>query len=383
MELGTTDVIKLMLGTNQVWANSVPFAPTGMTKNASTQAWTGGSAVQVTGLVAEASSTVTSNALVNKGGTSKAMISGQVYISTTNFMSNITLEVRKNGTLLPGSSITVDTTSSATITITIDPVIATVTDGDQFTLWVTPGSTIGGTIGAGVNTFLRVSLPVPIMGRGGNAPRTGATAGTTTTSTYVNNPYGIVAGDYKIVVIITSGSALHPTRPEYTAHLLNYVATTGRRISIYGQFISAAEVTAGGNSFQWTSGTGSNQWWTFYVRGDTIDPSTPIASRTERMLNSTGSAITTNTTTTPVNNCLVLNMSMFVRANTTATTTTWTGGAIEINDYASNLTSGNTNWSAATAVIPTAGLVPTYTSTPNSSVAYRYITSLVIPPVNQ
>ena len=133
------------------------FMPSGMTKNASAQNWSGSSTFQVTGMVAESGSTLSGSALLPNGSKTGATVTAQVSISNTNFMTSITAELRKNGTLVPGGTVTVSTSSTSTATLTIPTRTVDVVGTDQFTIWVTPGGAAGGTVAAGVNTYVRIT----------------------------------------------------------------------------------------------------------------------------------------------------------------------------------------------------------------------------------
>ena len=133
------------------------FTASGMTKNASAQNWSGSSTFQVTGMVAESGSTLSGSALLPNGAKTGATVTAQVSISATNFMTSITAELRKNGTLVPGGTVTVSTSSTSTATLTIPTRTVDVVGTDQFTIWVTPGGASGGTVAAGVNTYVRIT----------------------------------------------------------------------------------------------------------------------------------------------------------------------------------------------------------------------------------
>lgn len=136
---------------------AINFAPSGMTKNGSAQNWTGDATVQVTGMVAESGSTLSGSALLPNGAKTGATVNAQVSISNTNFMPSITAELRKNNVLVPGGSVTVSTISTSTATLTIPTRTVDVVATDQFTLHITPSSSMGGTVAAGVNTFVRIT----------------------------------------------------------------------------------------------------------------------------------------------------------------------------------------------------------------------------------
>ena len=141
----------------KVYSAIPPFTPSGMTKNASAQNWSGSSTFQVTGMVAESGSTLSGSALLPNGSKTGATVTAQVSISATNFMTSITAKLRKNGTLVPGGTVTVSTSSTSTATLTIPTRTVDVVGTDQFTIWVTPGGATGGTVAAGVNTYVRIT----------------------------------------------------------------------------------------------------------------------------------------------------------------------------------------------------------------------------------
>ena len=142
----------------KVYSAIPPFTSSGMTKNASAQNWTGTATFQVTGMVAESGSTLSGSALLPNGAKTGATVNAQVSISNTNFMPSITAELRKNGTLVPGGTVAVSTSSTSTATLTIPTRTVDVVGTDQFTIWVTPVmSAAGGTVAAGVNTYVRIT----------------------------------------------------------------------------------------------------------------------------------------------------------------------------------------------------------------------------------
>lgn len=154
IELGGTVPAALTVAFTATAYESV-FAPSGMTKNGSAQTFT--AAAVVTGMVAESGSTLVGSALIPNGAKTGATIAAQVYFSNTNFISSITAELFKNGVLVPGGAVTVSTVSTFTATLVIPTRTVDVISTDQFTLKVTPSSSIGATIGAGTATFVRIT----------------------------------------------------------------------------------------------------------------------------------------------------------------------------------------------------------------------------------
>lgn len=152
--IGSTELQKIYVGSTEVWSN---FSASGMTKNASAQSVAVNTFVQVVGMVAESGSSVSSDALVPNGSKVGATVSGQISISATNFMPSMTAEIRKNGVLVPGATVTAPTYSQNTATLTIPSQNVNVASGDLFTLWLKPAYNVGATIAAGVNTYLRIA----------------------------------------------------------------------------------------------------------------------------------------------------------------------------------------------------------------------------------
>lgn len=115
------------------------------------------SATQITGWQFEPGSTVTSDALVVPT-TKSYTLNAAVNITATNFQTSHTMEIRKNGVLIPGATVTVNTTSLAAVVLTIPSVTVSLAAGDVLTMWVSrvTGST-GSTIGGDQQTFIRLS----------------------------------------------------------------------------------------------------------------------------------------------------------------------------------------------------------------------------------
>ena len=134
------------------------FTPSGMTKNASAQTVTS-TATQIAGMVAESGSTLSGNSLLPNGSKTGATITAQVSITDVNFSpSSVVVELRKNGVLIPGATLTANTVSGTAKLYTIPTVTANVTGTDQYSLWVTVASGISGiTVTAGVNTYVRIT----------------------------------------------------------------------------------------------------------------------------------------------------------------------------------------------------------------------------------
>jgi hypothetical protein len=129
-----------------------------MTKNASAQTVTS-TATQIAGMVAESGSTLSGNSLLPNGSKTGATITAQVSITDVNFSpSSVVVELRKNGVLIPGATLTANTVSGAAKLYTIPTVTANVAGTDQYSLWVTVASGVSGiTVTAGVNTYVRIT----------------------------------------------------------------------------------------------------------------------------------------------------------------------------------------------------------------------------------
>ncbi|PBI96926.1 hypothetical protein BKP42_35860 [Rhodococcus erythropolis] len=132
------------------------FTPSGMTKNGTAYATTS-TFTQVPGMTADAGSTLSGSALLPNGSKAAATISGQVSITDTGFGGvSFTVEVRKNGVLIPDASVTDKT--YLTKVLTIPTVTTSVTGSDQISLWVKLGSTATTvTVTAGSNTWVRIT----------------------------------------------------------------------------------------------------------------------------------------------------------------------------------------------------------------------------------
>ena len=131
-----------------------PFTPSGMTKNAATMAMGTASPTQITGVVAESGSTVSTNALVaNTSATT--VVRGQVTL-TDSYSSSYTAEIRRNGTAIPGATISGGNAMTGAPVLVIPATTVTITAGDLITIWITnPGSNC--TIAAGTGTFVRLT----------------------------------------------------------------------------------------------------------------------------------------------------------------------------------------------------------------------------------
>ncbi|AUS31723.1 hypothetical protein C1M55_12165 [Rhodococcus qingshengii] len=145
-------------GTATAAVTAVTFQPSGMTKNASAQTVTS-TATQIAGMVAESGSTLSGNSLLPNGSKTGATITAQVSITDVNFSpSSVVVELRKNGVLIPGATLTANTVSGTAKLYTIPTVTANVTGTDQYSLWVTVASGISGiTVTAGANTYVRIT----------------------------------------------------------------------------------------------------------------------------------------------------------------------------------------------------------------------------------
>lgn len=140
----------------KVYSAIPPFTPSGMTKNGTAYATTS-AFTQVSGMTADAGSTLSGSALLPNGSKAAATISGQVSITDTGFGGvSFTVEVRKNGVLIPDASVTDKT--YLTKVLTIPTVTTSVTGSDQISLWVKLGSTATTvTVTAGSNTYVRIT----------------------------------------------------------------------------------------------------------------------------------------------------------------------------------------------------------------------------------
>jgi len=140
-----------------VWVTPA-LATTGMVKTPVIQTLAASaSPLQITAWQYEPGSTVTSDALVVPT-TKSYTLNAAVNITATNFQTSHTMEIRKNGVLIPGATVTVNTTSLAAVILTIPQVTVSLAAGDVLTMWVSrvTGST-GSTIGADQQTFIRLS----------------------------------------------------------------------------------------------------------------------------------------------------------------------------------------------------------------------------------
>ena len=132
----------------------VGFAPSGMTKDVATMAMGTTSPTQITGVVAESGSTVSSNALVaNTSGVT--VVRGQVKL-TGSYGSSYTAELRRNGTAIPGATVSGGDAMGGAPVLVIPATTVTITAGDLITIWITnPGPNC--TIAAGTDTFVRLT----------------------------------------------------------------------------------------------------------------------------------------------------------------------------------------------------------------------------------
>ncbi|MBT2268772.1 hypothetical protein [Rhodococcus erythropolis] len=133
------------------------FKPSGMTKNASTQAFSGATAVQVTGMAAEAGSTLSGSALLPNGTKAGASVACQAYCTGIGYGNTLTVQVRKDGVLIPGASITTPNIYVSTYTVIVPTVTTDVVATDQISIWVNASSSGSATIAAGTGTFVRIT----------------------------------------------------------------------------------------------------------------------------------------------------------------------------------------------------------------------------------
>lgn len=133
------------------------FTPAGMTKNASTQAFSGATPVQVTGMSPEAGSTLSGSALLPNGAKAGASVACQVYCTGIGYGNTLTVQVRKNGVLIPGASITTPNIYVSTYTIIVPTVTTDVVATDQISIWVNASSSGSATIAAGTGAFVRIT----------------------------------------------------------------------------------------------------------------------------------------------------------------------------------------------------------------------------------
>lgn len=115
------------------------------------------SPIKITGWQFEPGSTVTGDALIVPT-TKSYTLNAAVNVTATNFQTSHTMEIRKNGVLIPGATVTITTTSLSAVVLTIPATTVALTAGDELTMWVSrvTGST-GSTIGADQQTFIRLT----------------------------------------------------------------------------------------------------------------------------------------------------------------------------------------------------------------------------------
>lgn len=132
----------------------VGFAASGMTKDVATMAMGTTSPTQITGVVAESGSTLSTNALVaNTSGVT--VVRGQVTL-TGSYGSSYTAEIRRNGTAIPGATVSGGNAMTGAPVLVIPDTTVTIAAGDLITIWITnPGSNC--TIAAGTGTFVRLT----------------------------------------------------------------------------------------------------------------------------------------------------------------------------------------------------------------------------------
>jgi len=133
---------------------TVGFTPSGMTKDAASQAMGTTSPTQITGVVPESGSTLSTNALIaNTSGTT--VVRGQITL-TGSYGSSYTAELRRNGTAIPGATVSGGDAMGGAPVLVIPATTITMDAGDLITMWITnPGSNC--TIAAGTGTFVRLT----------------------------------------------------------------------------------------------------------------------------------------------------------------------------------------------------------------------------------
>ena len=145
----------ILAGTNLTFTPiTAGFTPSGMTKDAATMAMGTASPTQITGVVAESGSTLSGNALIaNTSGTT--IVRGQVSI-TGSYGSSYTAELRRNGTAIPGATVSGGDAMGGAPVLVIPPTSVAMAAGDLITMWITnPGSNC--TIAGGTGTFVRLT----------------------------------------------------------------------------------------------------------------------------------------------------------------------------------------------------------------------------------
>lgn len=141
----------------KVYSATPPFTPSGMTKNASAQSFTGLTPIQVAGMTAEAGSTLSGSALLPNGAKVGASVACQAYCTGIGYGNTLTVQVRKNGVLIPGASITTPNIYVSTYTVIVPTVTTDVVATDQISIWVNASSSGSATIAAGNATFVRIT----------------------------------------------------------------------------------------------------------------------------------------------------------------------------------------------------------------------------------
>ncbi|MDI9900523.1 hypothetical protein QM716_11735 [Rhodococcus sp. IEGM 1409] len=136
----------------------IVFTPMGMLKSGPLSTPASNTRLQVTGWTQDPAypgSVVSSDALVVNGAKT-ATVTAAVAWQDRWFATSYVVEIRKNGVLIPGATITGTGPSSGTgMSLTVPPTSVAVIPGDQITLWAS-GSGFGNTILA-AGTYLRIS----------------------------------------------------------------------------------------------------------------------------------------------------------------------------------------------------------------------------------
>ncbi|MGM5068384.1 hypothetical protein EU244_026345 [Rhodococcus qingshengii] len=136
----------------------VSFTPMGMLKSGPLSTPASNTRLQVTGWAQDPAypgSVVTSDALVING-TKTATVAAAVVWQDRWFATSYVVEIRKNGVLIPGATISGTGPSSGTgMSLTVPVTSVAVASGDQITLWAS-GSGFSNTILA-AGTYLRIS----------------------------------------------------------------------------------------------------------------------------------------------------------------------------------------------------------------------------------
>lgn len=113
-------------------------------------------ALQILGWQFEPGSTVDTDALVVPA-TKNYTLNAAVSITVTNFQTSHTMEIRKNGVLIPGATVTVNTTSLSAAVLTLAPMTVSLAAGDVLTMWVSRNGATGSTVGVDQQTFIRLT----------------------------------------------------------------------------------------------------------------------------------------------------------------------------------------------------------------------------------